>query len=80
VNIFPGDTIVTSGFSSVFPAGIPLGIIDDVSKEGGSSFYTISVRLFLDFNAISWVEVIENNKKQELDLILKRIGNDENLD
>jgi rod shape-determining protein MreC len=80
VNVFPGDTIVTSGFSTIFPAGIPLGIIDNVSKEGGSSFYTIAVRLFLDFNAISWVEVIENNKKQELDLILKKIGNDENLD
>ena len=80
VNVFPGDTIITSGFSATFPEGIPLGTIETVDKEGGSSFYTIAVKLFLDFNALSWVEVIENNRNKELELILKRNSNDEGLD
>jgi len=80
VTLLTGDTVVTSGFSAVFPEGIALGTIEEISKEGGSSFYTIAVKLFLDFKSLSWVEVIENNRKNELDMILKRSSNDEGLD
>ena len=57
-----------------------MGTIETIDKEGGSSFYTIAVKLFLDFNALSWVEVIENNRNKELELILKKNSNDESLD
>jgi rod shape-determining protein MreC len=75
-----GDTIVTSGFSSLFPEGIRLGTVENVSKEGGTNFYTITVKLFIDYKSLTYVEVIENNKRKELDLILKQSSGNESLD
>jgi rod shape-determining protein MreC len=80
VDVTPGDTVVTSGFSPIFPEGIRLGTVEKVSKEGASNFFTIVVKLFADFKSLSYVEVIENNKRRELDLILKQSGENENLD
>jgi len=80
VNVNVGDTIVTSGFSTLFPEGIRLGTVENVSKEGGTNFYTISVKLFIDYKSLTYVEVIENNKRKELDLILKQNSVNESLD
>jgi rod shape-determining protein MreC len=80
VDVAQGDTIVTSGFSPMFPEGIHLGIVEKVSKEGASNFFTIVVKLFADFKSLSYVEVIENNKRRELDSILKQGSENENLD
>jgi rod shape-determining protein MreC len=72
VSVMVGDTIVTSGYSALFPEGIHLGTIEKFSKEGGTDFYTITVKLSVDFKALTYVEVIENNKKREFDNILKQ--------
>jgi rod shape-determining protein MreC len=80
VNVDVGDTIVTSSFSTLFPEGIRLGTVENVSKEGGTNFYTITVKLFIDYKSITYVEVIENNKRKELDLILKQSSGNESLD
>jgi rod shape-determining protein MreC len=80
VNVSVGDTIVTSGFSSLFPEGIRLGTVEKVSKEGGMNFFTIIVKLFIDYKSVTYVEVIENNKRKELDIILKQSSVNENLD
>jgi rod shape-determining protein MreC len=61
-----GDTIVTSGYSSVFPDGILIGTIDTFNRPEGENYYTISVLLAADFKSITYVEVIENNKIDEL--------------
>ena len=61
-----GDTIVTSGYSSVFPAGILNGTIDAFDRPEGENYYTISVLLSADFKSITYVEVIGNNRIEEL--------------
>lgn len=71
VSISTGDTIVTSGYSTIFPEGILLGTIDTFEKEGGENFFTIHVKLSVDFKSISFVEVIENTKKEEIEMIQK---------
>jgi rod shape-determining protein MreC len=80
VDVSIGDTIVTSGFSTLFPEGIRLGTVEKISKEGGMNFYTIIVKLFIDYKSVSYVEVIENKKRKELDIILKQSSGNENLD
>lgn len=70
-----GDTIVTSGFNAVFPEGILVGIIQDVSLKEGAPFYDIKVELAQDFSSLSFVEIIKSNLKTERDSIeLKTIG------
>jgi rod shape-determining protein MreC len=80
VDLLEGDTIVTSGFSSIFPEGMPLGIIESFKKEGGDNFYQIRVQLSVDFKAVTYVEVIDNRKRPELDALEKLSNNGKDLD
>ncbi len=60
-----GDTVVTSGYSAVFPEGIPVGVVMADSQHRNENFFTLSVRLFTDFSTLSTVQVVENRKKAE---------------
>lgn len=62
-----GDTIVTSGYSTTFPEGIPVGIIMYRVRSQDDSFFTFKVRLTSDFNALSSVRVIKDIYKNEID-------------
>ena len=61
-----GDTIVTSGYSAVFPEGITVGVIDEQLNTGGDNFYSLRIKLLTDFTQLSTVRVIKNNMKDEL--------------
>lgn len=80
VELAVGDTIVTSGYSTFFPEGILLGTVESFEKEGGDNFYNIRVRLSVDFKSLSWVEVIENARKSEIDNITQLNSGNDKLD
>lgn len=61
-----GDTIVTSGFSSVFPEGVLVGTVVDAEKEHDDNFFALRVKLFTDFSTLSTVRVIRDKMKDEL--------------
>lgn len=70
-----GDSVVTSGFSAIFPPDIPLGKIVG-SKIVLGTHHEIRVKLFQDFKTLKFVNVVVNNNRSEMDsLILK--GNEE---
>ena len=62
-----GDTIVTSGYSTTFPEGIPVGIVMNRVHSDDDSFFTFKVRLISDFKALSTVRVIKDVYKSEID-------------
>jgi rod shape-determining protein MreC len=64
VDVSVGDTIVTSGHSTVFPSGILIGEIAEV-KAGDSNFFDIKVKLSNDFGNLYYVSVIKNKLQQE---------------
>lgn len=64
VNILENDTILTSGFSSIFPEGIQVGIIESYVLEKGN-FYDIKVKLSTDFQHLFHVNVIRNFRQEE---------------
>jgi len=64
VSVAPGDTVETSGFSSIFPAGILVGTVSDIDESGGD-FYTIIVDLSTDFRSLGFVYAVKNKKRQE---------------
>jgi rod shape-determining protein MreC len=64
VDLREGDTIVTSGFSSIFPEGIMVGEIDAFSLEQGN-FYDIRIRLYNDFQQLYHVNIIRNYRQEE---------------
>ena len=64
VTLSGGDTILTSGFSAIFPEGIEVGIIESYSLDKGN-FYDIKVSLFTDFQRLYHVNVIRNYRQEE---------------
>jgi rod shape-determining protein MreC len=54
-----GDTIVTSGYSAIFPEGLTVGTISDFNRLEGN-FYRINVRLAVDFKNLDYVYLIDN--------------------
>lgn len=69
VNIKKGDTVVTSGYSTIFPENIPIGTIETFHIPEGQSFYDIKVKLFLDFKDLHHVYVVKNLLKDEIDTL-----------
>lgn len=61
-----GDSVVTSGYNAVFPEGVMVGQIEEVTLTD-ELFYDLEVRLSQDFRKLSYVEVVKNSLKQELD-------------
>ena len=55
-----GDTIITSGRSSIFPKGILVGTINDFKLDPIENYFTINVKLFNDMTNIEHVYVMEN--------------------
>ena len=68
-----GDTIVTSGYSAIFPEGVLIGTIADFTKTDDLNFYNVKVKLFQDFRIISYIYTVKSVFKNEIDS-LKRIS------
>lgn len=66
IDINPGDTVFTSGFSSIFPPDIPLGIVESSSINNGSTA-DFTVRLLEDISSIHHVIVVKNTDRKELE-------------
>lgn len=62
-----GDTVITSGYSVVFPEGIPVGIVRERERDADDNFYSLRVELLTDFSTLSTVRVIENFLKDEIE-------------
>ena len=60
-----GDTVYTSGFSSIFPADIPLGTVGE-SKIVNGATYEVEVSLFQDFTALRYVTLVKNRYIREI--------------
>lgn len=61
-----GDTIVTSGYSAVFPEGLIVGVIESGMKTNDDNFIALRVRLSTDFTRLSTVRAIKSKLSDEL--------------
>ena len=71
VKLSRGDTIVTSGFSNIFPAGLMMGTINDFRVEQGEHFYIIPFSFSVDFNSLDYVYIVRNLMKDEQEELKK---------
>ncbi len=60
-----GDSLVTSGFTNTFPEGIPVGFIDNFNIKESDPYYSIRVKLAVDFRTLSHVKVIDYKNYRE---------------
>ncbi len=66
-----GDSVVTSGYSFIFPKNIPIGSIIDIKKDISTSFYKLKVKPFVDFSALDNIWIVKNLMHDELKEIQK---------
>lgn len=60
-----GDTVVTSGYSLMFPGNVMIGTIKDYHIAGGDHFYTVKLSFSVDYNRLSHVYVVKNLSRNE---------------
>lgn len=61
-----GDSVVTSGLSSLFPEGLYLGEISSIENNLETQSKKITVKLNIQFNSLRKVYVVENLYKKEI--------------
>ncbi|HPB25729.1 MAG TPA: rod shape-determining protein MreC [Bacteroidales bacterium] len=76
VKIASGDTIVTSGYSLIFPGGLMIGTVYFYDSNKDNDFYNIKIRLSTDFNKISYVYIVKSLMKPELEELKIKTQND----
>jgi rod shape-determining protein MreC len=64
VRITEGDTIVTSGYSAIFPAGLLVGTLTGEQERGGD-FLSLNVMLSTDFKRLTNVFLIGSLNREE---------------
>jgi rod shape-determining protein MreC len=62
-----GDTVVTSGYNAVFPEGVFVGTVESFVKEPDKNFWTVRLRLGVDFSRLTYVYVVHNRPRTERD-------------
>lgn len=75
VDVQKGDSIVTSGFSAIFPPDIPLGTVKTFDSKAGN-FFKITLELFNDFRQLDYVWVVKNLRGDERDKLENPESND----
>ncbi len=73
VKVAKGDTIITSGSSTVFPRGIMIGRVEAVYSEKSTSNYSISVRSATDFYNLQYAYTIINFQQEPVEKILEKV-------
>ena len=75
-DLLKGDTVQTSGYSTMFPENIMIGTIDTFWLQEGTNFYEIEVDLIKDLSRIKSVYVIDNLMKEELEQLEKEVADE----
>jgi rod shape-determining protein MreC len=60
-----GDTVVTSGYSAVFPPGVIVGTVAGFDDSRTHNFYSLKVKLATDFQKLKVVRVLKGTYWQE---------------
>lgn len=65
VKLNKGDTVITSGYSAVYPEGVIVGTIKEFDLIEGKNFYDITIQFTEDYKKLSHVFIVKNKLKEE---------------
>lgn len=72
-----GDTIVTSGNSTIFMQGIVIGTVTRAELDQNSAYYEVDVKLANTFHALNFVKIIAFQFQDEYETIENSVTHDE---
>lgn len=64
--LMPGDTVITSGNSHIFPEGIMIGTVINFQPSPDQLFNTARILFATDFTSLNYVYIIENKYIEEI--------------
>ena len=67
-----GDTIITSGYSTSFPKGMFIGIVDEVIPEKSTNNFKIKFRSAANFYNIEFVYAIDDKQADDINKLLDK--------
>ena len=67
VDVQPGDSIVTSGYSSIYPSGYLIGVVSNAEKGGDGAFSEVQIKLSTRFYQLSYVYLLAIEAQEEKD-------------
>lgn len=59
-----GDSVVTSGFSSIFPEGLFIGTVIGEGESPNDNFRALKIKLGVSFDTIKYVYVLQNYERE----------------
>ncbi len=65
--LLPGDSVITNGLGGLFPKGIIIGQVVEVSEEAGSTGKTVRVKPAVDFLHLEEVLIVKEKTSEEGD-------------
>ena len=69
-----GDTVCTSGYSTIYPPDIPVGVISDINAVSGM-YKDMGVDLFQDLRSLKYVYIVQRHHQGEIDELSKNASN-----
>lgn len=68
-DIVPGDVLISSGLGGIFPKGIPVGTVSDVTRKKYGITQSVEVRPSVDFSRLEEVLVLQGTRGSPLHII-----------
>lgn len=66
----PGDTVFTSGYSTIFPPDIPIGVTGEARVINGAT-NEVKINLFQDHSTLKHVTIVRNSRIEEIESLEK---------
>lgn len=74
VAVAVGDTIVTSGFSSIFPENYIIGTVDKVKNNTASASNDLNISYAVDFIKVDYVDIVAFKNIEEINKINSQLN------
>ena len=68
-----GDTIVTTGFTPIFPEGLMVGRVEEISDSHDGLSFLLKIKLSADFGNLNQVKIVDRKNMEELKELQKQI-------
>lgn len=65
VELSIGDTITSSGYSSIYPANIPVGTIHKIHTKPNQNFHLIDIKFIEDYKQLKYVYITQGMLHEE---------------
>ena len=73
INVYRGDSIVTSPYSDRFPPGILIGFVDKVDFDQETNTFKLKIKTAIDFNSIQHAYVVANLLQTEIEQLKEKV-------